>query len=478
LVGTTNYTGAINPSSFAVNIGKCTYSQVGGDRAFDGKMDEIRIWNTALSQSTIRGWMCAKLNSSHPNYNNLKGYWRFDEGTGTTTSDLSGNSNTGTLMGGATWELSAAPLGDTCTYSTSTPIVLTLTYQNQDSVLINNVTGNPDVVYLYRVDQSPNLITPPANFEGLDTTHYYGVFISGTATSNYNVIYFYGNNPVVSHCGLDILRRSNNTSTSWTASMAILNPTAQTLSGTLTSNKEFLTGYFDIASAYTNDPLSFCDGDSAVIFADSASYYTYQWLLNGNPVPGANDYYYVVKSAGDYSVIVGSGICADTSQTIAFLVDPIPPTPVITEVNDTLFSSSPSGNQWYDDNGYLPGITGTYFAPPVQGHYYVIVSSPVGCKSDTSNIIAFGYGSGINDFIKSNDLFVYPNPCKGECFLKHTLELPLQLFLYDQTGKTIFIRTLKPERRNKINLTGMQPGVYYLKVISKKKVWSTKIFKY
>jgi len=34
---------------------------------------------------------------------NLVGWWRFDEGTGMTTSDLSGKGNNGTLVGGATW---------------------------------------------------------------------------------------------------------------------------------------------------------------------------------------------------------------------------------------------------------------------------------------------------------------------------------------------------------------------------------------
>ena len=33
----------------------------------------------------------------------LVGYWKFDEGSGTTASDSSGNGNTGTLHGGATW---------------------------------------------------------------------------------------------------------------------------------------------------------------------------------------------------------------------------------------------------------------------------------------------------------------------------------------------------------------------------------------
>ncbi len=39
--------------------------------------------------------------------NGLVGYWSFDEGTGTTAYDYSGNSNTGTLTNGPTWQTSA-----------------------------------------------------------------------------------------------------------------------------------------------------------------------------------------------------------------------------------------------------------------------------------------------------------------------------------------------------------------------------------
>ncbi len=47
LVGTTNYTGSMNASTFPIRIGESTYSAV-SSRPFSGKMDEIRIWNVAL----------------------------------------------------------------------------------------------------------------------------------------------------------------------------------------------------------------------------------------------------------------------------------------------------------------------------------------------------------------------------------------------------------------------------------------------
>ena len=63
---------------------------------FNGQMDDVRIWNTALDASTIASWKDAVVTGSHPNYANLVAYYKFDEGSGTTASDSKG-SNDGTL---------------------------------------------------------------------------------------------------------------------------------------------------------------------------------------------------------------------------------------------------------------------------------------------------------------------------------------------------------------------------------------------
>lgn len=46
---------------------------------FGGCIDEVRIWNCGFSGTTLREWMFQPLNSSHPNFNKLKGYYNFDE---------------------------------------------------------------------------------------------------------------------------------------------------------------------------------------------------------------------------------------------------------------------------------------------------------------------------------------------------------------------------------------------------------------
>jgi hypothetical protein len=77
---------------------------------FKGIIDEVRLWNSALSSSTIQKWMNKIVTSSHPNFSNLKGYWKFNEGTGLTTADASENGNTGSLVNGPIWIPSTYPM--------------------------------------------------------------------------------------------------------------------------------------------------------------------------------------------------------------------------------------------------------------------------------------------------------------------------------------------------------------------------------
>lgn len=69
--------------------------------------DEVRIWNVVRTAAQIK----ASMNSSVPtNSTGLVGYWKMDEGTGTTTADATGNGHTGTLTSGPLWVTSAAAI--------------------------------------------------------------------------------------------------------------------------------------------------------------------------------------------------------------------------------------------------------------------------------------------------------------------------------------------------------------------------------
>jgi hypothetical protein len=74
---------------------------------FNGNLDEIRVWNVARSEAEIKTNMYKEIGT----HTNLKAYYKMSNGTGTSLTDNSGNSNTGTLTSGPVWKASGCFAG-------------------------------------------------------------------------------------------------------------------------------------------------------------------------------------------------------------------------------------------------------------------------------------------------------------------------------------------------------------------------------
>ena len=71
---------------------------------FNGKIDEVAVWNVALSAADVtalynsgNGLKASANSGNYDNSGDLVGYWKFNEGTGSTLTDSTSNSNNGTL---------------------------------------------------------------------------------------------------------------------------------------------------------------------------------------------------------------------------------------------------------------------------------------------------------------------------------------------------------------------------------------------
>ena len=86
-----------NDNSHPLTIGSRGFSTSYG--LFQGQIDDVRIWNNALDGQQIQENMYNNLSGYE---DGLVGYWDFNDGEGSTLTDLSGNGNHGTIYG-ATW---------------------------------------------------------------------------------------------------------------------------------------------------------------------------------------------------------------------------------------------------------------------------------------------------------------------------------------------------------------------------------------
>lgn len=101
--GTATETGAIANTTSNLTIGSNALIQ---DRDFNGLIDEVKIYNRALSSTEIQNEYLGKNNST----SGLVLYAKFDEGSGSSATDSSGSQSAGTITG--------------ATYSTDVPIKL------------------------------------------------------------------------------------------------------------------------------------------------------------------------------------------------------------------------------------------------------------------------------------------------------------------------------------------------------------------
>ena len=85
---------------------------------FNGKIDDICVWNTALTQQEIQQYMDCPPTGTE---SGLVGYWNFEEGSGTTAYDLTSNGNDGTINGAS--YSTDVPFQNCCVATSSTDVI-------------------------------------------------------------------------------------------------------------------------------------------------------------------------------------------------------------------------------------------------------------------------------------------------------------------------------------------------------------------
>lgn len=162
----------------------------GSDGYYTGQLDEIRIYNRALTVAEIK----SQYDLGAPDKGNtsvsqpqgtgrldsdLVGYWKLDENTGTSAADSSTNGNTGTLTNGPTWIAGQIGSGvqfdgtnDYIDAGTDSSLILTDRRTISAWVYISGTMVNGDEYYIAR------------KFSSGDSNSYYGMtlFHNGTGT--------------------------------------------------------------------------------------------------------------------------------------------------------------------------------------------------------------------------------------------------------------------------------------------------------
>ena len=170
--GTALAVGTLDVSGDEFRIG---FNSTGDANFFNGEIDEVRVWNTVLTETNIRDNMIEKLDGNSDNLENLIAYYRFDENSGVSAANLTGDNN-GTITG-AIPVISGAPQGEGSLYSyaATAGILNTAQFGEDINVHFNDASGG---IHAYLVAGNPNQVQADG-FTDLDQGKYYGIFAPG-----------------------------------------------------------------------------------------------------------------------------------------------------------------------------------------------------------------------------------------------------------------------------------------------------------
>lgn len=219
-------------------------------------------------------------------------------------------------------------------------------------------------------------------------------------------------------------------------------------------------------------PPDICDGGTSqlgTLTVGGTGSYTYSWepaqyLDNPNsPTPIATP-----PTTTDFTVNIYDGSSTVVGST-SVTVHPYPVAPVITLVGNELVSNYNEGNQWFDDNGMIPGATAKTYVPSTEGNYYATVTSEFNCESESSNVIHYT-PVGIGNATATDDMKVYPNPFSSQLNMSYTLSKPspVQITVWNNLGQlvaSVVNEAMQASGRHDVRFNGvsLDPGVYFVR---------------
>lgn len=190
---------------------------------------------------------------------------------------------------------------------------------------------------------------------------------------------------------------------------------------------------------------------------------------NNASVP-ANYYYYM------YNMRISTDACTSPKATV---VASVAPTPVISQLNDTLVSSIDSNNQWLLNGSYIAGATEKRYKPTQTGNYTVLTTDSYNCQRISA---AFNFtATAINPVDNAEvAMKLAPNPTSGDFTIsfKMATRADLKIELINVGGQPVMTKTY-PKFSGSFAQTFSQPqlasGVYMLRIQHGTKVYYNKL---
>jgi PKD repeat protein len=195
-------------------------------------------------------------------------------------------------------------------------------------------------------------------------------------------------------------------------------------------------------------------------------------IKNTDAAGVSTDYYYFFY---DWEV-QGKG-CVSARVPVTAIVNAPPIKPVISQNGNVLSSSASSGNQWYLDGNLIFGATSTTYTVTQDGDYAVKVTDGNDCSviSDKLTVKITGVIAADN----RHSFQIYPQPSSGFFTLAgEGIDQKIELHVYTLSGQLVYAESIRPSGKKilqLIDLSGLDKGIYLIRLTGSDKTWNHKL---
>ncbi len=233
----------------------------------------------------------------------------------------------------------------------------------------------------------------------------------------------------------------------------------------------------DVVITVLNGPVVALGADTIICYLDSimldagAGFAAYTWNTGAS-----TQTVFATNANTNYTITVTDlNGCTGTDDIEVSFYAPVP-VPTISQVGNTLFSSSATGNQWYQvPGGLIPGATANTYDPPADGTYFVIVTDSNGCASLPSPDFIFVI-DGISQ-IDALQFSIVPNPSGGIISVTPAWQLNgnAVLDVIDLHGKVVLSLAIPASVTTILDLSALQQGIYFVRLTLEQKQAAKKL---
>ncbi len=280
------------------------------------------------------------------------------------------------------------------------------------------------------------------------------------------------------NCGIltfNILSEGTLVAGGLTVEMNILHPIDTILS------RDTVIVYPQPVTPIVNAPngLTACGGSAEIVLASSYGFGN-QWLLEGNLIPGANDFIYMPTQSGAYQVqYISPDGCVAVSDVANVMINPLPAVPEWFNYNNSLRVSHPSylpaqySLQWYNASTPIPGATGLWYCSHASGTYGLVVTDlATGCTNSFTASVVNNPNYNCLTGADAPDLQAFdmvPNPTPGSVLLR--LQAPLKsdgfIRVWDATGRVVqSLQIASGMDEISLELGDLSAGVYAVEILA------------